>query len=135
MRSLDTNILLRFVLDDHAKLSAHARRIVAGERCRVSVLALAETGFVLLSFYRASRVELVTAARRLLNVPTLEFEHEERLAAVMDAVEAGMDWFDALLWAACPPQQSLLTFDRDFARRAAQQLGRPKVELALPLRA
>lgn len=101
----------------------------------MSLLALAEAGFVLLSFYRASRVELVTAVRRLLGVPTLEFEHEDRLGAVVDAVEAGMEWFDALLWAACPPEHAMLTFDRNFARRAAERLTRPEIELALPPRA
>ena len=135
MISIDTNILLRFLLDDHPALSAQARRIIGTQHCHVGLLTLAETGFVLVSFYRASKTELVRSARALLDVPTLAFEREERLPAALDAVASGMDWFDALLWAGSPTDQPLASFDRDFVRRAAKMGLPPRVELLLPAQA
>lgn len=119
MIALDTNILLRFVLHDDAALAAAARRLIENNQCSVSLLAVAELGYVLVSFYRAKLPDVLAACRTLLALPALEFEYESRLTAALDGVEAGVDWFDALLWAATPAGVALATFDKAFAKRAA----------------
>ena len=47
MLTIDTNILLRYALNDNVKLSAKAKEIIEGNTCYVPLLALAEMGFVL----------------------------------------------------------------------------------------
>ena len=131
MIALDTNVLLRFALNDDPSLSPLARDLVLGHECHVSLLALAEVGFVLASVYGASDEELVAQVRALLTLATLHFEYEHRLPAALAGVLAGVDWFDALLWAASP-QHAISTFDRDFARRAAKLGWTPAVESRLP---
>lgn len=133
MIALDTNVLLRFALNDDPLLSPLARDLVMGNECHVSLLALAEAGFVLASVYGASDDELVAQVQALLALATLHFEHEDRLPAALAGVQAGVDWFDALLWIA-NAGHPLATFDRDFARRAARLGWQPAVQAWLPPR-
>ena len=106
MIALDTNILLRFVLDDNAGLSPVARRIVERNECWVSLLAAGELGYVLTSVYRSNSAEVISYCRILMDLPTIAVEHERRFAQALDGVEAGIDWFDAMLWASAPADQS-----------------------------
>jgi predicted nucleic acid-binding protein len=128
--ALDTNILLRSVLDDDEKLSPAARRIIERDLCHVSLLAIGEMGFVLMSVYRVKPSAVARACRNLAALPNIECENEARLLAAMDGVDAGIDWFDALLWAGAPVGVVLATFDKTFAKLAAS-LGW-KVEARLP---
>jgi predicted nucleic acid-binding protein len=131
--ALDTNVLVRYALNDDPTLAPLARDLIARNECHVSVLALAELGFVLASVYRATDSEIVAFVHGLLALPTLHFEQEERLPAALAGVLAGIDWFDAMLWAA-NASHPLATFDRDFARRAARQGWQPPVQSRLPPR-
>lgn len=119
MIALDTNILLRSVLDDDAKLSPVAHRLLERNLCHVSLLAIGEMGFVLMSVYGVKPPAVAQACRTLLALPNVECENEERLLQAMAGVEKGVDWFDALLWAATPDGMALATFDKPFAKRAA----------------
>ena len=133
MIALDTNVLVRYALNDDAALAPLAQGLIAGNECHVSVLALAEMGFVLASVYRATDTEIVALVHSLLALPTLHFEHEERLPAALAGVLAGIDWFDAMLWAA-NANHPLATFDREFARQAARLGWQPAVQSRLPPR-
>ena len=119
MIALDTNILLRFVLDDNAVLSPVARRIVERNECWVSLLAAGELGYVLTSVYRSNSAEVISYCRILMDLPTIAVEHERRFAQALDGVEAGIDWFDAMLWASAPAGSIVFTFDRAFSKRAS----------------
>ena len=132
MISLDTNLLLRYGLNDNARLSPLAKSLIETEDCFVPLLALAEAGYVLQSVYRGSSAELLTFAQALLETPRLSFENEERLPAALAGFKAGIDWFDAMLWSACPPDRALATFDRKFAARAARLHWQPAVQSLLP---
>ncbi len=130
--ALDTNILVRLVLGDHPRLSPAAVALVAGNKCIVSAMALAEMGFVLLSFYQVSRSELTFCVRKLMDLPQVELENESRLEEALTAFESGMDWFDAMIWTTTPLESTLATFDKQFAKRAHKRAWTPKVELHLP---
>lgn len=132
MIALDTNILLRYALDDHAKLSPIAKSMLEERDCFVPLLALAEAGYVLQSLYKASSTELLAFANALLETPRLRFESEERLPVALAGFKAGIDWFDAMLWAACPVTHRLATLDRKFARKAATLNWQPPVQSFLP---
>ncbi len=118
MLTVDTNILLRYALNDHPKLSALAREIIEENTCFAPLLAVAEMGFVLGSVYEASPKETVAYVKQLMQQRNLRFEHESRILQALIGVEAGVDWFDALLWAAAPTQHEFATLDRKFANKA-----------------
>ena len=119
MIALDTNILLRFVLDDNDVLSPAARRIVERNDCWISLLAAGELGYVLTSVYRSNMAEVVSYCRILMDLPTVTIERERRFARALDGVETGIDWFDAVLWASAPDGSSVFTFDKAFSKRAS----------------
>ena len=133
MIALDTNALIRYALNDDQSLSPLAQELIDGNDCHVGLLALAEMGFVLASVYRASNTEIVALVHRLLALPTLHFENEQRLPLALAGVSDGIDWFDALLWAASS-DHPLATFDRDFARRATRLGWQPAVQSRPPSR-
>lgn len=127
MPTIDTNILLRYALNDNAKLSAKAREIVEGNTCYVPLLALAEMGFVLGSVYEAKPADVVAYVKSLMQQKNLRFEHKSRVLQAFAGVEAGVDWFDALIWAAAPAQNELATLDKKFANKATKLGWQPSV--------
>lgn len=129
--TLDTNILVRFALNDHPKLSAKAREIIEGNTCHVSLLALTEMGFVLASVYAVSEAKIVEYIKILMQQKTLRFEHESRVLQALAGVSAGTDWFDAMLWAATPAPHTLTTFDKKFANKATKLGWQPAVVYGL----
>jgi predicted nucleic acid-binding protein len=127
MLTVDTNILLRYALNDHPKLSARAKSVIENNTCYVPLLALAELGFVLGSFYEAKPAEIVRYTKALMQLKTLRFENESRVLQALAGVEAGVDWFDALLWASAPAQHELATLDKKFANKATKLGWQPAV--------
>ena len=127
MISIDTNILLRYALNDNPKLSQRAKEIIEGNVCQIPLLALAEFGFILGSFYEAKPAEIVRSTRTLMQLKTLRFEHESRVLQALAGVVAGVDWFDALLWAAAPAQHEFATLDKKFASKATKLGWQPQV--------
>jgi predicted nucleic-acid-binding protein len=129
--TIDTNILLRYALNDNPKLSSKAREIIEGNTCYVPVLVLAEMGFVLGSVYETSPPDIVTYTKSLMQQKNIRFENESRILQALAGVLVGIDWFDAMLWAASPAQSDLLTFDKKFSSRAKKLGWKPSVLLAI----
>jgi predicted nucleic acid-binding protein len=127
MLTIDTNILLRYALNDNPKLSSRAKEIIENNTCYVPLLALAEMGFVLGSVYEASPSNTVAYARSLMQQKNLRFEHESRVLQALAGVEAGVDWFDALLWASAPTPYEFATLDKKFANKVTKLGWQPPV--------
>lgn len=94
MIALDTNVLVRFLLDDDNVQSARAAKLVdraieAGETLFVSDVALCETVWVLVAGARVRRKELRFLLDRLLRSVHLRFEDVERLWRALDAFLVG----------------------------------------------
>jgi predicted nucleic acid-binding protein len=127
MLSLDTNVLLRFALNDHPELSPLARATIQSNVCHVSLIAVAEMGYVMHSFYGAQTKDLVHALRKLMQEKNLRFENESRLIQALIGVEAGVDWHDALLWASTSIKDEVGTFDKKFSNKASKLGWQPTV--------
>ena len=120
---LDTNVLLRFLLDDHPELSRAAAGLfqqAADEKCLLILtdLGIAEAIWVLTSFYKHERQKVAESLAKLLikagvHCPTLE--------PVLDAL-AGFkatdcDFFDCYLAAqAASSGVAIASFDKDFRK-------------------
>jgi predicted nucleic-acid-binding protein len=71
--ALDTNVLVRFLVEDDAKQSAAAaavveRAVAADEPLFVSDLVLCETVWVLSGSYRVPRAEIIALLRELVGL-------------------------------------------------------------------
>ena len=90
MIGLDTNVLIRYLAQDDPAQSARATEIIerrlSGKNLGfVSVVAMAETVWVLDRAYGLSDEEIVAAIKRMLQADALIVESEQRLSAAMRA--------------------------------------------------
>ena len=81
MLGIDTNVLVRFLVqDDPAQfekaLKLIKREVAAGRRVLINQLALMETEWVLRSRYNLSKTEIIGAISGLLDSTEVEFEDE-----------------------------------------------------------
>jgi len=128
MIAVDTNVLARFYCDDPsdpeaARQRPAARRTLLDARAAfVPVTVVLELEWVMRGFYEIEVEEVCSVMDHLLGMPHVTVERWE---AVKDAVEvhrAGVDFADALHWASSKGCDSLVSFDRKFAK-AVQRVG------------
>jgi predicted nucleic-acid-binding protein len=121
---LDANVLVRYLTDDDPVQAPRARdlierRLTADEPGFVSLVALAETVWVLRRAYRYPPSQLVDAIRRLLRIDSLVVDREREVFAAMTILEDGLgDFADALIGelAVSAGCTHAVTFDRRAAR-------------------
>ncbi len=128
MISLDTSILLRYLLKDHAELSPRALSIIAGNACFVSRAALTEMVYTLESYYRTPRAEVCRALDTMLGLVRVTVEERALTERAVEWYRSGMDFGDAMITASSHASARVATFDRDFARLARKLRAAPPVE-------
>lgn len=98
MIGLDTNVLVRYLTQDDAVQSPRATVFIETELSAaspgfVSVVAFAETAWVLQSVFGYERPRLVEALKRVLESETLVVEHEREVFSAIRIVEDGRGTF------------------------------------------
>jgi predicted nucleic-acid-binding protein len=133
MRSLDTNVLARFFIDDADDAQAAKQRpaavAVLTERAYVSVTVLLELEWVMRGFYTLPRRDIAKALRALAGIEHVTIEDRDAVLAALATFEAGLDFADALHVARSTRASSFVTFDRQLARRAKALALSPATEL------
>jgi predicted nucleic-acid-binding protein len=122
--ALDTNVLVRYLVEDDAKQTASAaaliNRVIAdGDALFVSDIVVCETVWVLSVSYHVGRKEIADVLRSLLRARHLDFSAADQLIRALDAYEAGKgDFADYLIWehARATDCESVATFDRVLLR-------------------
>jgi predicted nucleic-acid-binding protein len=125
MIGLDTNILLRYLAQDHPTHSPRAteiieRRLTEEEPGFVSLVSILEVVWVLKSLFKRSRQEIANDIEMLLAADTLEVQNEQEVYYAVLSLRNGIGTFeDALigslsLWRGC---SATLTFDEGAAKR------------------
>lgn len=116
MITLDTNVLVRLLVNDDKKQTAASLRALRGED---DVLLLntvfQETVWVLQSVYKAGRDDVLEAARRILSIARPE---NPMVPRALEWFGEGMDFADALHLATASAARcdTLYSFDRGFAK-------------------
>lgn len=124
MKALDTNVLVRLLVEDHPGQADQAARVVrrasaAGERLHVSSVVLAELVRVLAGAYDLGREEIAGAIAGLLRSRQLQFGDRDAAARAVAAYAAGKgDFSDYLIReqardAGC---EAVVTFDAKLLR-------------------
>ena len=115
---LDTNLLLRYLLnDDVAQAKRAARLLKTSPRVTVTATIVLELVWVL-ECSDCSRAEIVVALRHVLGLPGMRLTNEAALYRAVQWFEAGMDFADAMHLSLSPATATLMTFDRDFVAKA-----------------
>ena len=99
---IDTNVLLRALLNEDPVQSPKARSLLSSlseaNPGYISITAMAEIYWVLVSRYKVPKPEIISTMRILLNLPALEFESFEAIIRALDVYEKmNADFPDALL--------------------------------------
>lgn len=120
MAALDTNVLVRFLVQDDAAQLALARRLIrntlsAGESLFVPVTVALELEWVLRSSFRFGKPAVVQTLSQLLSTLELRFEAEGALEVALKQYSEGTADFSDCLHAALAGQAGelpLWTFDK-----------------------
>jgi predicted nucleic-acid-binding protein len=119
MRAVDTNTVVRLIVRDHPKQAATADEFVA-RGAWVSLLALAETTWVLSSVYDRAAADIANAIEMLLAHERLTLQDPDVVAAALAQFRKRLTvgFSDCLLVeiARKAGHIPLGTFDRDLAR-------------------
>jgi predicted nucleic-acid-binding protein len=133
MRSLDTNVLARFFVDDADDPQAAKQRPAAvaalSERSFVSVTVLLELEWVLRGFYELPSKDVSRVMRALSGLEHVTIEDRDAVLAAVDAFDKGLDFADALHLARSLRASGFATFDRRLAKRAKGLALKPPAEL------
>lgn len=133
MRSLDTNVLARFFVDDADDAQAAKQRPAAiaalSERAFVSVTVLMEFEWVMRGFYDLPLRDRVSVFRALAGIEHISIEDRAAVMAALDGFEKGLDFADALHVARSARASAFATFDQRLAKRAKGLALSPSVEL------
>ena len=133
MKSLDTNVLVRFFVDDADDLQAAKQRPAAvaalSGRAFVTVTVLLELEWVMRGFYTLPRRDFARALRALSGIEHIALEDRDAVLSALEAFDAGLDFADALHLARSSRAATFCTFDKALAKRARARGLLPAVEL------
>jgi len=124
MAGLDTNVLVKWLVDDDANQSARVAALLSDAQERqeplfVPTTVSLELEWVLRSRYKFDKPTVVKAFVALLETQELEFESESLLENALDLYKHGAaDFADCLHARACAAvwRSPMLTFDRNAAK-------------------
>ncbi len=124
MKALDTNILVRFLLNDDTSQAARVLQRFQeaeqnDERFHVPIPVVLELIWVLSSVYEIAKSDLILAIENLLSMPIMEFEKAEAVfRALLEAKKSNFDLADLLI-AFCSKAsgaEAILTLDKKAAK-------------------
>lgn len=126
MIALDTNILVRFLVEDDRAQSERAKALLqkaidSAEPCFVSDVVVCEIVWVLETSYKVSRKEICFRLEQLLSAQHLVFPSFERLSRALGAFTSGRgDFADYLIreWAWEGGCEAVATFDGTLLRES-----------------
>jgi predicted nucleic acid-binding protein len=124
-----TSVIVRYLTGDPPDMQVPAKRILDGQMTlTITDIALVETAYVLLSFYKIPRGALVDSLIALVqkrNVEIYGFQKEKVIRALLLCrTSARVSFADALIWAAALQEESLVyTFDERFPKEGIMLKG------------
>lgn len=122
MIALDTNILVRFLVDDDREQADIASDLVRHPGgIFIAKTTLLELEWVLRHVYQIDKKTLVSGLNGLLGLPNATVEGVAQVAAAMKDFSKGMDFADALHLASTHGDVKTYTFDKKFAKLASAE--------------
>lgn len=117
--AVDTNVLARALVDDGSDHTARALRCLRDNQVLVTETVVLETEWLLRSRLGLGRRAINNLFSMLLSLPNVLFEDRSKVVEAVAAHGKGLDFADALHLLNAQGCEAMLSFDRDFAKRAA----------------
>lgn len=126
MIGLDTNVLVRYIAQDHPLQSRKASRLIEDHLTEddpgfISLVVMVETVWVLDRSFGLARQAIAAAIERILQIEVFVVESEQEVFTAMIALKEGLGSFADALIAALGAKagcSSTVTFDRKASRLA-----------------
>jgi predicted nucleic-acid-binding protein len=127
---VDTNVVMRFLLDDDQRMAGEARRLVGQAESgvfeiHISHLVIAEVVWTMTTQYRLPKQEIVDLLVDLLDLRSLRVDHKDMLRRALLAYRSNnVDFVDAYHVADCERRglRVICSYDRDFDRMGAHRV-------------
>jgi len=132
MIALDTNVLVRYYLDDDQAQAAAAARLLVKEDVFVAKTVLLEFEWVMRGVAKLTPSVIAKLLAHLLSLPNVRVEDPAAVTAAFDAYVGGMDFADALHVASANTAERFATFDARLKRRAVRHFRSPDIVTPTP---
>ena len=120
MIGLDTNVLVRYIMQDEAKQAAKATKLIEGLTAKepgfIAIVSVVELVWVLSSFYGKDKAQIVQALDVILRSKQLVVDQAEHVVRALRAYAAGnADFADCLFERTAVAAGSIRTMTFDLA--------------------
>jgi predicted nucleic-acid-binding protein len=119
---VDTNVILRYLLDDHKTYSPKAKAFMlqvsqGKKKVEIPAMVIAECIYVLEKFYEVPRDEVVESISGLLNFTGIvNTDRSEILEALLKFKTSNADIVDCILAAHSSSEKVVVSFDKDLKK-------------------
>ena len=120
MRALDTNVLVRALVQDDAAQSRRAQACLSAQPVYIPITVILELEWVLRSRYRYSPKAIADAMEKLAILENTVVGEQAAVVAAAAKMRQGWDFADALHHALAAGCDDFATFDTHLARRAGR---------------
>ena len=127
MIAVDTNVLVRLLVNDNAAQAARAAAVFRAAQVFVPKTVLLESEWVLRYSYGLPTAAIARAFLALLGLPTVTFEDAPVAYLAIRMLQLGIDFADALHLASSAAAERFVTFDARLVKRARKDSPVPVV--------
>lgn len=127
---LDTNVVVRFLVNDDKVQAQAAKTLIDDHDVSVLWTVLLEVAWVLQSGYKVKPVDAAEALLAFLGLPKVHCENVQSMVVATDLVRNGMDLPDAIHLVQVAEDSQMASFDKKFlerGRRAGYDIYDPQV--------
>ena len=132
MRAIDTNVLVRAIVNDHPAQSARAVALLTENAIFVPVTVVLELEWVLRSRYAFAPKRVAQAIGKIAALGNVVVGERAAVLAAAAKAERGWDFADALHLALSAGCADFVTLDADLAKRANRDTALQDKALAAP---
>lgn len=114
MTIVDTNIILRYLLQDNEELSSKAIDIIDNNEIFIPTEIIVEASYVLNKLYNVEKIKIYEAIKLLLNMEGIAFQNKETIELAFKTYsEKNLDIVDCMLFAYNKKEKfDIKTFDK-----------------------
>jgi uncharacterized protein len=119
---VDTNVVLRYLLDDHEIFSPKAKRFMIrlsdnAISSEISAVVIVECVYVMEKFYKIPRNEIVNKLCAILSFSGIvNADKKNLIAALIEYGRTNVDIVDCILAAESSSTRIVVSFDKDFKK-------------------
>ncbi len=118
MIGVDTNVLVRLLVNDDKKQASSAANLFGKNHIFISKTVLLECEWVLRACYGFISERIAEAFKNLLNVSSITVEESSRVAFAIMLYQKGMDFGDAVHIVSSASAKKFISFDKKLVKKA-----------------